>query len=369
MKVALDATPLLGTPTGIARCVAGLIEGLATLAEPPEVVLTGFSRSGGEPHYPGATWSPRRVPARALQALWARVPLPPVEWLSGPCDVFHATNYVLPPSRRAAGVVSIYDLTYERYPGMITDAVARYRVLVPQSLRRAQAVITPCQTVADEVIAAYGLDPALVQIARPGVDRSWTTAAPATAAWLQAHGLPTDYLLAVGTLEPRKNLRTLVDAHRLLGPGAPPLILVGSPGWGEQLHLTPADRVHLTGWLSDTELQSLVAGARLLAFPSLYEGYGLPPLEALACGTPVVCSDIPVLREVLGPHAEFTAAQDIDAFAGSLARVLAQPPDSQPPDSQQPDPEPGRAHALSHTWTAYATDVMAAYQSAAGASS
>ena len=354
MKVALDATPLLGTPTGIARCVAGLIEGLTTLAEPPEVVLTGFSRSGGEPAYPGATWSPRRVPARALQALWARAPLPPVEWLSGPCDVFHATNYVLPPSRRAAGVVSIYDLTYERYPGMITDAVARYRVLVPQSLRRARAVITPCRTVAEEVIDQYRLDPALVQIARPGVDRSWATAVPATAAWLQAHGLPSSYVLAVGTLEPRKNLRTLVAAHRLLGPQAPPLVLVGSPGWGQQLELTAADNVHLTGWLSDSELQALVVGAAVLAFPSLYEGYGLPPLEALACGTPVVCSDLPVLREVLGPHATFSPAEDVEAFADALARVLAVPG----------DPAAGMAHASALTWTSYASETMQAYRAA-----
>ena len=354
MRVALDATPLLGTPTGIARCVAGLIEGLGALPDRPEVILAGFSRSGGEPVHPGATWSPRRVPARALQALWARVPFPPVEWLSGRCEVFHGTNYVLPPSRRAVGVVSLYDLTYLRYPGMITDAVARYRVLVPQSLRRAQAVITPCRTVAEEVIEEYHLDPALVQIARPGVDPAWATAVPATASWLQAHGLPTSYVLAVGTLEPRKNLRTLVAAHRLLGPDAPPLVLVGSPGWGEQLALTPADRVHLTGWLSDAELRSLVAGAAVLAFPSLYEGYGLPPLEALACGTPVVCSDLPVLREVLGAHAVFAPAEDVEAFADALARVLAAPG----------DPAAGVAHAAARTWPSYAGEVMAAYRAA-----
>ena len=353
MRVALDATPLLGTPTGVARCVAGLVAGLAELPDAPQVVLTGFSRSGGEPAHPGATWSPRRVPARALQALWARAPLPPVEWLSGRCDVFHGTNYVLPPTRRAAGVVSVYDLTYLRYPDMITSAVARYETLVPQSLRRARAVITPCRAVADEVVAAYRLDPALVRIARPGVDRSWATAAPATTGWLAAHGLPTSYVLAVGTLEPRKNLRTLVAAHRLLGPDAPPLVLVGSPGWGQQLALTPADRVHLTGWVSDAELQSLVAGAAVLAFPSLYEGYGLPPLEALACGTPVVCSDLPVLREVLGAHAVFAPAQDAPAFAAALAGVLAEPV----------DPAAGRAHALAHSWAGYAEATLQVYRS------
>ena len=356
MRVALDATPLLGTPTGVARCVAGLIEGLASLPDAPEVILTGFSRSGGEPVHPGATWSPRRVPARVLQTLWARGPLPPVEWLSGRCEVFHATNYVLPPSRRAAGVVSIYDLTYERYPDLITAAVSRYRTLVPQSLRRARAVITPCLTVAEEVIGQYDLDPALVQIARPGVDRSWATAAAATPEWLQAHGLPSAYVLAVGTLEPRKNLRTLVAAHRLLGPDAPPLVLVGSPGWGQQLQLTPADNVHLTGWLSDAELQALVAGAAVLAFPSLYEGYGLPPLEALACGTPVVCSDLPVLREVLGAHAVFSPALDVEAFADALDRTLAAPG----------DPAPGRAHAAVRTWASYASETMAAYRTALG---
>jgi glycosyltransferase involved in cell wall biosynthesis len=195
------------------------------------------------------------------------------------------------------------------------------------------------------------------------VSPAWSAAGPPDPAWLAGRGLPEDYVVAVGTLEPRKNLQALVDAFGRLSrsdQGAPHLVLVGPSGWGPALELDrlPRDLVHLTGYLDDDELRSVVAGSRGLAFPSLYEGFGLPPLEALACGRPVVVSDLPVMREVLGKHADYVPVGDVDALAGALQRL---------PHRADDDPEAVAArhiHAAAFTWDRCAERTRAAYEDA-----
>lgn len=145
MRVGLDATPLLGRPTGVGRYVSGLLGGLAALPDPPELVLTAFTvrnasdlaALAGRAGAASARVSTRRAPARALRAAWQRTSLPPVELLVGRVDVFHGTNFVLPPARHAAGVVTVHDLTYERYPDLVSVASRRYRDMVPRALQRA----------------------------------------------------------------------------------------------------------------------------------------------------------------------------------------------------------------------------------------
>ncbi|MBC7375522.1 MAG: glycosyltransferase family 4 protein [Frankiales bacterium] len=333
MRVGVDATPLLGTRTGIGRYTGSLLAALA--GGPDELVATAFTLRGRLPPMPGVQVRQRPAPARGLQAAWARSQWPPVELLTGRLDVFHATNFVLPPLRRARGVVTVHDLAFLRMTETVSAASARYRDLVPRSVRRASVVLTPSEAVAEQVRQAYA--PVVPVVAVPhGVDPGWGTALPPNAAHRARLGLPAQYLLFVGTFEPRKDVATLIAAHALL-PGAPPLVLVGPPGWGEHLDvsgcITP-------GFLDDEDLRPVVAGASALVLPSRDEGFGLPVLEALAAGTPVVCSDLPVLREVGGAHAAYAAVGDAEAFAAALAAVLADPP----------DPAPGRAYATGFTW-------------------
>ena len=333
MRVALDATPLIGSRTGVGRYVAGLVPALTALADPPEVVLTAFTvRGAGDiEHFPGTTTSARRFPARVLQVCWGRWSLPPVEWLSGRADVFHATNFVLPPARRAAGVVMVHDLSFVRYPDTVSAASLRYRDLVPRSVRRAEVVVTPTETTAAEVADYYGLHPERVLPTPLGVDPAWATATAPDAHWLGQRGLPERYLLFVGNREPRKNLPVLLRAHAALRasrPDVPPLVLAGPPGWGAGGAGPGAtgdatDAVVIAGYLSDDDLPRVVAGAACLALPSRCEGFGLPALEALACGMPVVVSDLPVLREVTGGLASYVPVGDTDALAGALADALA----------------------------------------------
>ncbi len=365
-RVGLDATPLLGARTGVGGYVAGLLAGFAELASAPDLVLTAFTWRGAEPLggyvRPGVSVARRRAPARLLQAGWVRSELPPVEWLTGPVDVFHGTNFVLPPTRRAAGVLTVHDLAFDAHPETVTAASRRYADLVPRGLRRAAAVCTVSETVAGELVARYGLDRSKVVVTPNGLSPRWLAGpAPASRAELSAHGLPERFLLFVGTIEPRKNLPVLLDALRELRVtrvDVPPLVLAGPAGWGRAPDLAglPAGAVIATGHLAEDQLAGLMAAAAALVLPSRYEGFGLTPLEALACGTPVVVSDLPVLREVLGAAATFVPVGDAAALAAALGAVL---------DAGRGDPpmiEDRRRRAALFSWRRCAERTLAAYR-------
>ncbi len=359
MRVVLDASPLVGQRTGVGRYVEGLVSGLLAVADPPDLALAAFTLRGERPAV-GAPWVGPRVPASTLRALWRRGPLPPVEWLTGRAAVFHATNYVLPPLRRAAGVVTVHDLSFLLHPDTVTPGVLRYRDQVPSALRRAAAVITVSHAMRAEVIAHLGIAPERVHPIQLGVDPAWAATAAPSAAGRAELGLPAAYLLFVGSLEPRKDLPTLLEALRMLqgaGEDVPPLVLAGPAGWGppvEDRGLLSGSVIRL-GWVEDSLLRRVVAGAAALVLPSRYEGFGLPPLEAFACGTPVVASDLPVLREVLGPLARYAPVGDPEAFAAAIRAVAAD-------DGGPAARDARRQRAAAFTWQRCAEQTRAVYE-------
>lgn len=359
--VAVDATPLLGTRTGVGVYVEHLVTGLARSV--PSLVATAFSlRGAGELRSvvaelaPGATVRARPVPARALRAAWLHADVPTVRALVGRVDLFHATNFVLPPTGRARGVVTVHDLSYVRHPDTVSRDSLDYQRLVPRGLERADVVCTVSDAVAAEIVDEYGI----------AADRIVTTPLGVAPSWFEVTGAPPvggRYVLALGTLEPRKNLAVLVAAHSELWRSGVevPLLLTGSEGWGAALSLAdaPPGSVRLLGYRPRAEVQRLVAGAAALAFPSRYEGFGLPPLEALAAGTPVVASDLPVLREVLGAHAAFVAPSDPAAWTTALAAVVAAPPSAAARAA-------AREHAAGFTWERTVARTLDAYALATG---
>lgn len=377
MRIGLDATPLLGMRTGVGRYVEHLLGALAAdsvgrvdQVDPgdrcgDELVATAFTLRG-RGALPGmvpagVATRVRPAPARGLHALWTRTEAPPVEWLTGRIDVFHATNFVLPPLRRAAGVVTVHDLSFLRTPDTVSAASLRYRVLVPRSVRRAAVVCTVSAAVAEEVREEYRLDADRVVVTPLGVDANWFTASAPDPSWLAGRGLPGRYLLFAGTQEPRKGLPTLLAGYarlRASDPDTPPLVLAGPPGWGPALDTAglPPDAVHTTGYLPADELRALVAGAACLVYPSRYEGFGLPPLEAFACGTPVVASDLPVIREVTGTLARLVPVGDADALAEALATTLA--------DGGPTGAADRRTRAAGFTWARCAETTRSAYRRA-----
>ena len=206
----LDATPPLGPRTGSGGMWPGWPGTRLAGPEPEELALVPFSWRGtrdlpGVPRRPAGPARAPPGPARLLQAAWARLPWPPVEWLAGPVEVFHGTNFVALPTRRAATVVTVHDLTYLRFPEMVTDASARYRDLVPRALRRARSSAPPPPP------SPPRSPPSTASPDRLVVTPSASTllalvVTPPDPAWLAAHGLPARYLLFVGNREPRKNL-------------------------------------------------------------------------------------------------------------------------------------------------------------------
>ena len=357
LRVALDATPLLGERTGIGNYVEHLVDELAGRPDDVALRIIAFSvrrRAALKSVPPTVKVVHRTLPARQLRRAWVRSDLPPAEWLTGRVDVVHGTNFVLPPPRRAAGVLTVHDLAFLHYPQTVSVASLAYRELVPRALRRAAVVLTPTRAIADELVDAYPAAAGRVRVTPLGVDAAWAQAGSAPPG-----GLPERYTLAVGTVEPRKGIGVLLDANRALPPDAPALVLAGPAGWATDLNVTGlGNRLVRKGYLDGATLRETVAGAALLVFPSVYEGFGLPPLEALAAGTPVVASDLPATREVLGDHARFVEPGNAGALAEAIADTLAHPPG---PAARQA----ARDHAATFTWRRCAEATLAAYQEAA----
>jgi len=366
MRIALDATPLLGQRSGVGNYVRGLLDGLAELDDGPDALLTLFSIRGSVPGpLPARTRpAPRRAPARLLRRTWTRWGWPPAEVLTGRVEVFHGTNFMLPPLARAGGLVTVHDLAYLRFRETVTGDAAQYAELVPAALRRGAGVLAVSRAMAEEISAEYSLSEDRITVAHHGVDPAWALARPLAREDRERLGLPERYVLFMGNLEPRKNLGLLVRAHgaaRVEDPSVPPLVLVGPSGWGDRWQgaLPDPRNVVMAGYLADDVLRSVVAGAAAVCMPSLYEGFGLPVLEALAAGRPVLASDIPAHREVAQGHATLLRPDDADAWAQALG-ALGRDDECAPEHVAE-----RRAHAAGFTWRKSAEAHVRAYRSAA----
>ena len=376
MRVALDGTPLLGRRTGIGRYTEHLLAALAGRGD-LTVSATAFTTRGAgalpAAVAPGVATRSLPVPARLLRAVWSHLEVPPVGLFSGRADVFHATNFVLPPTGRAGGVVTIHDLAYLTMPDAVDATSRALRELVPRSLARAAVVCTPSRAIADQVLDAYG--PAIRElIVTPlGVEPSWLEVAAPDDDRRRTLGVPQDYFVFVGTREPRKDLATLVTAYATFrdgwersgsttscGDDPPELVLVGPQGWAAEQQ--PAAGVRLLDYAAPEALRSIVAGACALVMPSRDEGFGLPVLEGLATGTAVIISTVPALLEVAGGHAAVFGVGDADALAAALWRVALPVAES---DSEQVRTE-RRAYAAGWTWQRCAEATVRAYRAAAG---
>jgi glycosyltransferase involved in cell wall biosynthesis len=281
---------------------------------------------------PGVSGRQHPMPARPLHALWRRFDSPPLERFVGPADVVHGTNFVVPPTARAAAVVSVHDLTPVHHPELCDPATLAYPDLIRRALRRGAWVHTDSAFVAAEVVEAFGADPDRVRTVAPGVP-DLPEAGGTEAAAVRARLLPPGaarYCLAIGTAEPRKDLPGLVRAFTAVAAqhADAALVLAGPEGWGEDelrdaLDASPVrQRIVRTGWVEPLELAALLRGAQVLAYPSRYEGFGFPPLQAMRACVPVVATAVGSLPEVLGDGALLVQPGDLDGLAGALSGCL-----------------------------------------------
>ncbi len=371
LPVALDATPLQGARTGVGQFCQGLLEALGRRddIDAGAFALSRSGRAGIEGLLPPGVralgWAGPGLPGRVLNASWARWPFPPAELYSRGAQVVHGTNFVVPPARRAAMVVSVHDLTPLHFPQWCRPAARAYPELVKKAVSRGAWVHADSHFVAEELTEMLGVPAERVRTVHLGVppvhDRpSGRRLLPD---WVNA------YVLAIATVEPRKDLPTLVRAFGQVAAGRPGLALViaGSEGWGgTELDEAVAacavrDRVLQLGWVDDEARDALTIGATVFAYPSRYEGFGLPPLHAMAAGAPVVAGDCGALREVLGDAARLVPPGDADALADALSGLLDDP-------GQRLDlSRRGRQRAAGYTWDACADGIVSLYREAVAA--
>ncbi|MCY4022969.1 MAG: glycosyltransferase family 1 protein [Anaerolineaceae bacterium] len=371
--IGIDYTPAWEQGAGIGRYVRELVAALAREdRDRAWRLFVAGSRKSRLPKPPGENfhWRPAPFSARSLQRLWFRAHLPlPVETFTGPLTLFHATDFVLPPVRRGTRtLVQVHDLSFLRVPETSPPALRSWlEHVVPASVRRADHVLADSSATRDDLLEHYKETPGTrITVLHGGVDeRFLPEPAGKQLAARKKYGLDQwPFIFSVGTLQPRKNHGRLVQALSRLVEGGLDLHLViaGGAGWlsepfHQQLRESEIeDRVHLTGFVDDADLPALYSAAEVFAFPSLYEGFGLPVLEAMACGTPVVTSDLSSLPEVAGDAALLTDPLDVEALADALRRLIS---DSQ---LRQQLIRAGQTRAGQFTWRRAALQLLDVYR-------
>jgi glycosyltransferase involved in cell wall biosynthesis len=377
LRVAADLTSFLTPRTGVGVFATEIVR---QLAGRDDVETTGFAitwRGRGalaELVPPGVGVADRPMPARPLRVLWKRLDHPRVDHWIGRHDVVWGPNFVVPPSR-AAQVVTVHDLTPMRFPQLANRATLAYPALIRRALRRGAWIHTPSSFVRDEVLAEFRAEPERVVAIHHGVrpDRPEADPRPAVATERErisgrrlAGG--DRYILTIGTVEPRKDLPTLVRAFDALAGDDPALRLViaGPDGWGTEALATALgrarhrDRVVRVGWVSNAERWALLRAASAFCFPSVYEGFGLPPLEAMTAGVPVVATRAGAVPEVCRDGAELVPVGDPDGLAQALGRVLT--------DDAHRDRLIVRGHvvAASYRWSTTTDAIVDLFRKAAG---
>ncbi|WP_322511274.1 glycosyltransferase family 1 protein [Chloroflexus sp.] len=347
MRIGIDFTAGIWQGAGIGRYTRELVQAAARAA--PDMALHLFYAAGGlDPQspfaryahalaatHPNITLRPIPISPRLLTILWQRLRLPlRVEWLIGSLDVVHAPDFVLPPTQ-ARTLLTIHDLTFLVEPACAEPNLRRYlSEAVPRSLRRADLIVVDSKATANDLGKLYGIPSRRIRLLYPAVDQRFRPMPAAETAPLRERlHLPNRFLLFVGTLEPRKNLTRLLQAFALLRADYPDLHLViaGRRGWlYDEIFATVdrcglRERVHFLDFVADDDLPALYNLAEAFVYPSLYEGFGFPVLEALACGTPVVTAKVASLPEVAGSAAIMVDPHEVEDIAAGIRAALTDP--------------------------------------------
>lgn len=371
--IGIDYTAAVHQAAGIGRYSRELVRALAAssleIDAPQFRLFVADASKAVQPALPGANcaWCPTRLTERWLSRLWYRLHLPlPIENWTGPLDLFHATDFFLPPVRPGTRtIVTIHDLSFVRLPETVMPGMTNHlNQWVPHSVKRADHVIAVSEATRQDLIELYQTPPEKISVLYHGVTADFEPVIEpdSLSAVRQKYNLGQQpFILSVGTIQPRKNYQKLIQAFATLDP-ALALVIVGSRGWNyaevfaEVTRQNVEERVHFLGFVADADLPALYSAASLFVYPSLYEGFGLPVLEAMACGTPVVASSQSALLEVVGEAGLLVDPGDVEAMAAAMTRVLTNT------TLGLHLAQAGQVRAACFTWPGMATKLLSLYQ-------
>jgi len=374
MRICIDASPAVHHRAGLGRYAQELATALLDIDSENDYVA--FYNRPSDAHVdppldrlPHLTTNLPAKPWRmsALVAHFARISQ---DRLFPGIDLFHATDHLLPRLTRLKSVFTLHDLVFRFYPHTHKPLNRWFLTLMmPRFLKAADAVIAVSESTKRDAIRIYGIDEGKVTVIYEGVSQHFRRASPeAISAARHKYSLPDQFLLSVGTIEPRKNLTSLLEAyHTLKSEGLPlGLVIVGKKGWlysgfFNRMHELGLDSaVAFPGFVPDEDLPALYSAADLFVFPSLYEGFGLPVLESLACGTPVVASNASSLPEVAGEAAILVDPRSVEALVRAVKDVLGNR------ELREDLRERGPKQAARFNWQRAARETLAVYTSLAG---
>lgn len=371
-RIAIDARLAAYQAAGITTYTLSLLAELPALSPTDRFVVLrsrkGASLHTGAPNLEErALWTP---PHHELEQLAL-----PLETALARPHLVHSPDFIPCFRRFWRAVVTVHDLAFLRFPQIVTRESMRYYAQVSRACQSAERVIAVSHSTARDLQALLGVSPARVRVVYEAAGPAYRPLGDAEVAEVRCRfGCPQGYFLFVSTIEPRKNLETLLQAMAALGEGRPaadplraiPLLVVGRPGWLFRDTLKLAEemglgaRVKFLGAARVEDLVALYNGALALAYPSLYEGFGLPPLEAMACGTPVLAADTSSLPEVVGDAGLLLPPKDVGAWVNALSRVAGDA------DLRARLRAAGQARAAQFSWRRAAQETLAVYREALG---
>ena len=335
MRVGIDITPLARPRAGVGNYCYYLLRHLAALAPKSQFLglATGLASIEPSDLPRSMVYRQVRVPTRLMHRLWSIAHAPRADALLNGLDVYHATNYFLPPTKSAHRVLTIHDMAFLARPDLCSPKITRsFAKYVPRFLEQADAIIACSESTKADILHYSNAEPAKVTVAYEAAGEDFTRMDRATAAErvTRACGLEGPYLLFVSTLEPRKNVPTLLRAFAQVAKDIPHrLVLAGGLGWNTAPIFETLDKLQLGGRVTrlgfvenHSDLSALYSAADAFVFPTRYEGFGLPLIEAMTCGCPVVTSNNSSVPEVTGDAAVRVDADDVEGLAAAIRRVL-----------------------------------------------